>query len=123
MKHDDILRGIVVRRLKISNFSGEYDMHGWFHVDKDSLKFYRVGKQARFRFDSSGITIDGLAGRIVGEDTLLPVTYAEIAAIQDDDRVDLPTMRSGWMHYPKMSRERLRELIKEFRARELDRDE
>lgn len=61
-----LLRGTVVRRLKIKDFLEGGGYNKWLDVDEGSLQFYRAGKQARFRFTVSGITIDGPMVRIVG---------------------------------------------------------
>ncbi|WP_100480099.1 hypothetical protein [Mycobacteroides abscessus] len=117
-----LLRGTVVRELKIEfgRKAARYsnDWYRWFQVDEGSLKFYRVGKQARFRFTCGGVLMDGPMRKIIGEDTLLPITYEDVAANTSGTRVFLPSLDRE-----DVTVERRRELFREFRARELDRDE
>lgn len=117
-----LLRGTVVRRLKIKDFLEGGGYNKWLDVDEGSLQFYRAGKQARFRFTVSGITIDGPMVRIVGENTLLPVAYEDVVIPDEDDgeQVSLPVLRSGGYRQSDMTRERRKQLFREFRAKELD---
>lgn len=122
MEKTDILRETVVEKLKLSE--GENDSfysvtRDWIRVDEGSLRFYRRGRQPRFRFKSDGIIIDAPLYRLIGEDTLAEVTYADVV-VRGKERVELPRIHSGGFREERMTRERQLTLFREFRAKELD---